>query len=360
MRKSFILLTLLTVLSQLSTAQSQDIYEKYDIYRNPVRVLLNKFSWTVTTGYGLTNYKTDLKGFYFFQDATDQYILSKQNEIGPVFNGYDHWMSSPQPGQGVILNDRYDVPYDYIQYPVNNPALKNRQYLVDSDSIGLAFSSLASTVPVLVSVHYDYQKFRFGLGFQYERHFLKPLNPNTHEEIIRPYGPDFKQTGYTKVFGMLGYKFYEFWDYSFVAELQLGRAKAGKQINTSALAIGQNLYTNIGISIEKNLSEYMRIIIKPSLDFKQYTVNFPDASSLKTTNNAFLLQFGVSVNIPEIPRSPMSSDHVQLKHVITDPSGRLMEVRGQPIWKKQNPKVGENHRRLWRYKWRNKRKIQPY
>ena len=63
--------------------------------------------------------------------------------------------------------------------------------------------------------------------------------------------------------------------------------------------------------------------------------------------NAFYLQFGISMNIPELRRSPIKADHVQLKHVITDPKyGRLEEVRGQPLWKKQNPKVGQNHRRF--------------
>ena len=53
------------------------------------------------------------------------------------------------------------------------------------------------------------------------------------------------------------------------------------------------------------------------------------------------------MNIPELRRSPIKADHVQLKHVITHPrNGRLEEVRGQPLWKKQNPKIGQNNRRL--------------
>ena len=55
---------------------SQDIYEKYDIYRNPVKVILNKFSLTATTGLSFTNYNQDLSGVYFYQDRDNQYIFS--------------------------------------------------------------------------------------------------------------------------------------------------------------------------------------------------------------------------------------------------------------------------------------------
>lgn len=344
-----------------SYGQSQDIYTKYNIYRNPFRVFLNKFSWTVTTGYGLTNYKHELNGFYFYQDEENQFILNNQEQPGDVFQGYGGWLSQPYLGEQMNLDDPYDLPYNPIENPVNNPNLVNSQFLADTDTLDLSFSSVASTIPVLASVHYHFGEFRIGAGFQYERHFINPLKPSVNQQQIREYQPSFKQTSYTKIFGMLGYRFYEWWDYTFALEVQMGRAKAGKEINTNALAIGQNFFTNIGINIEHNWSEYFRVVVRPSYDIKSYVINLPEGSSIRHNNAAFMVQVGVSINIPEIPRSPMKSDHVQLKHVITDPkTGRLMEVRGQPIWNEQNPKVGENHRRLWRYKWRNKRKFNPY
>lgn len=342
-------------------AQSQDIYAKYNIYRNPLRVFLNKFTWTVSTGYAGTIYQHELAGFYFFQDNDGQYILSKSNELGANFQGYSNWMSNPVSGEESSLDNPFDVPYDYLERPVNNPELRNPRYLADADTIGLGFSSIANTVPVMASLHFNIKKFRVGGGFQYERHFMRSLKPNADESLIRAYEPAFSKTSYTKFFGVVGYQFYEFWDYTFIGEVQLGRAKAGKEINTNAIGIGQNFYANLGVSIERRFSEYFRLVIRPSYDFKGYVINLPDASSIRHSNNAFMLNIGVSFNIPEIPRSPIKSDHVQLKHVITDPSsGRLMEVRGQPFWKEQNPKIGQNHRRLWRYKLKNRRKISPY
>lgn len=361
MRKIIIAIPLLCAFYLHCQAQSEDIYAKYGIYRNPARVFLNKFSFTVTSGYGLTNYNHELSGFYFFQDNQNQIILSNENELPTIFRGYSGWMSQPYESGEINLNDRYDVPYDYLPSPVNNPEILNRQFLVDTDTMALGFSSYSPTVPVMASVHYDFKKIRVGFGFQYERHKMKPLRPTELDGAIRSYVPEFEKTSYTKIFGVIGYEFYEWWDYTFVAEVQVGRAKAGKEINQNAIGIGQNFFTNVGVSIEYNFSEYLRAVVRPSYDLKSYVVNLPDATSIRHNNPAFMLQVGLSINIPEIPRSPMKSDHVQLKHVLVDPNtGKLSEVRGQPFWKKQNPKIGENHRRLWRYKLKNRRKIDPY
>jgi hypothetical protein len=359
--KRLTFLFLILICANWVGAQNQDIYEKYDIYRSPFKVFINKFSWTLTSGYGLTNFKHDLAGYYFYQDATTQLILRNDLEIPAVFQGYGNWLSEPIAGNPVIIQDIFEVPYQYLPNPVGNPDLNSDQYFVDADSIDLSFASKSSTIPLLLSVHYNIRDWRIGFGFQYEKILMEPLEPSFNETVIRNYQPGFKSTRYTKWFGMAGYKFHEYWDYTFVAELQVGAANLGPEINTSAIGIGQKLFVNFGVNIEHNLSEYFRVVIRPSYDFKRYTINIPDGTDIKHNNSAWMIQGGLSVNIPEIPRSKQKSDHVQLKHVMTDPStGRLIEVRGQPIWKKQNPKVGENHRKLWRYKWKNRRKIDPY
>jgi hypothetical protein len=347
----------------LNSLKAQDIYETYGIYRNPLMVFMNKFSWTLTTGYGATNYSHSLQGFTYYQDLENQFISSNPTDLTTgTYRGFENWLNNPNLGPELLIADLTDVPFPRLNDPVNNPLLQNNRILINSDSVGLGFSAVSSTIPVLVSVHYDINKFRIGLGFQYEKVIFSPLKPSVLGDVIRPYTPDFKSTSNTKIFGILGYKFHEYWDYSFVAELQVGRIGSGKEFNTNALGIGQNLFINLGINIEKNLSEYVRVVLRPSYDFRNYTVNIPSdiPSSIQHNYNMFAIQIGISINIPEIPRTPYESDHVQVKHVITTPNGDLREARGQPMWKVQNPKVGQNHRKLWRYKFKNKRKIDPY
>jgi hypothetical protein len=355
-RYGLLISLILAFVTQLS---GQSIYQRYGIYRNPVRVFLNQFSITATTGYSSTNYKHQFGGVYFFQDAQNQYIFSNDIEdLGSTFTGYSNWLNDPQIGFDTSLENPFDLPFDYLENPVNNPLLMNQQFLVNTDTVDFGFEGASGGVPITLSLHYEYQKFRLGFGFTYEKQFAKELLPTAFIEQVRSYQPNYKSTSYTRLFGMAGYKFYQFWSYDFVAELQIGKINAGKEFNKSM--IQRSLYTNLGISIENNLSEYFRVIIKPSIDFTSYTINLPDGASVLHKNPTLFLQVGVSINFPDIRRSPMKSDHVQLKHIYTDPkTGRIEEVRGQPIWKKQNPKVGENHRKLWRYKWKNRKKLNP-
>lgn len=333
----------------LATLQglSQDIYEKYDIYRNPVYVFLNKFSITATTGIGITSYSHQLSGVYFYQDAQNQFIFSNDMEnLGSTFSGYTDWLNDPQLGFETSLENPFDLPFDYLSNPVYNPALGDQTFLVDTDTTDFGFKGGSRGIPITLSIHYNFDKFRVGAGYSYEFHFLRRLEPTNYVGQVRNYEPNITRTRYSRLFGMVGYKFYSFWSYDFVAELQVGRITAGKQFNNGAISRG--LYTNLGVSIENNWSEYFRIIIRPSVDFKSYTISLPDGASVRHKYPTFFIQAGISINIPDIPRSPMKSDHVQLKHIYRDPvTGRTMEVRGQPIWKRQNPKVGENNRRMW-------------
>ncbi|WP_420578358.1 hypothetical protein [Ekhidna sp.] len=326
---------------------SQDIYEKYDIYRNPVKVFLNKFSITATTGIGITSYSHELSGVYFYQDAENQFIFSNDIEnLGSTFSGYTDWLNDPQPGFQTSLENPFDPPFGFLSNPVNNPALGDQTFLVNTDTTDFGFKGGSRGIPITLMIHYNFDKFRVGAGYSYEFHFLRRLKPTAYADEVRDYEPNTSRTRYSRLFGMVGYKFYSFWSYDFVAELQVGRITAGKQFNSGAISRG--IYTNFGVSIENNWSEYFRIIIRPGVDFKSYTVNLPDGATVKHNYPTFFIQAGISINIPDIPRSPMKSDHVQLKHVYRNPvTGQKMEVRGQPIWKRQNPKVGENNRRMW-------------
>ncbi|MEM9340280.1 MAG: hypothetical protein AAGA66_16215 [Bacteroidota bacterium] len=343
----------------MQNVSGQSIYEKYDIYRSPFRVFINKFSFTLTTGYSRNTYAHDLSGVFFYQDPVSQFVFSNGENPGPTITGFTDWLNNPQPGVETSIENPFLVPFDYLANPVNNPLLGNQTLLVDTDSIPLGFRGVSGGIPVSLNLHYNFLDFRIGGGFTWERQFVRELEPTSLQGQVRNYQPNFKSTSYTRFYGLVGYRFYQFWTYDFVAELMVGKFGQGKQFDGSAISKG--LFTNFGISIENNWSEYFRVIIKPSIDFKKHTINLPDGATISHRTPSFFIQVGLSINIPEIPRSPMKSDHVQLKHIYTDPkTGKLKEVRGQPLWKRQNPKVGENHRRLWRYKWKNRKKLNPY
>ncbi|MBU2916178.1 hypothetical protein [Reichenbachiella agariperforans] len=348
------------VISWSAVAQEYE-YTEQDIYRSPVRAVLNMFSMTVSTGYNATTYKHSLSGYYLIQTQTGQYITENTGEALPLeFETYENWLNDPQIGIPVNLEDTFDVPYPGISNPVNNPLLVNSDRIFNADSLGLGFKRTSWAVPLNLRVRFNYKGFRVGGGVSFLYQKINSLKPTVEGLGIRNYEPNIGSVFQFKYFGMVGYKFYDFWNYSFAGEVEFGKEKyLGDKFNTALM--NQSVYFNLGISIEKNLSEYFRVVVKPSYNFQSYQMAMPSMGSVKHNTPSFNINFGISITIPEIPRTPMKSDHVQLKHVIVDPeTGRYTEVRGQPIWKVQNPKVGQNHRKLWRYKWRNKREINPY
>ena len=63
------------------------------------------------------------------------------------------------------------------------------------------------------------------------------------------------------------------------------------------------------------------------------------------------IQLGVSFIIPEVDRCPIHSCRVQLKHT----HGNYL-FRGQPIFKWQNPKIGQNNPVSYPYKIKKNKK----
>lgn len=348
----------MTTLSFINAQEYE--YSAEEIYRSPIRKILNKFSATISTGYGFTNYKHSLSGFYYVQTSTNQYLVENTGTpIGEQFAGLSNWLNNPVIVSNISNVNPFDIPFPPIDDPINNPVLKNRTLILKADSLDLKYNGKGSSIPLLLSIKYNFKNFRIGIGYMIELHTIKSFKSNQSQLGIRNYTPDFKTAFFNRYFLILGYKFYDFWSYSFAGEIQIEKFK-GRKLNTQFTS--RKLNFNIGISIEKNLSEYFKIIVKPSYVFNNYTISLPGTSkSIKHKQPSFFLQVGISIIFPEIPRSPIKSDHVQVKHVITHPkTGRYKEVRGQPIYKVQNPKVGQNHRKLWRYKNKNKKKMNPY
>lgn len=330
-----ILITSLLLLPLFSFAQFGDPFgpQSTEIKRSPIRKALNMFSLTATSGYGLTLYKHDISGFT---------ILQKQNE--PTYIIQDFSSTIPNVGFNSWLQD--PVPISDVRY-------ENEDFILDSDTATVGYRGIGNSVPLNLSIHVDIQQFRIGGGVSAEFHTLNKFSPTSFEDEISPYEPEAKNSLFTRWFGVIGYKVHNYWDYSFVPEFQFGKVNFGENYNKSM--INKGMFFNIGVSIEKNFSEYFRAILRPSVEIKNYTVNVGETSGILHRQPAFYITAGISFNYPEVPRCKIASCQTQLKHVH---AGK--EFRGQPFWKKQNPKYGENHQDLIKYKGKNKRIRSPF
>ena len=159
-----------------------------------------------------------------------------------------------------------------------------------------------------------------------------------------------------KFYGMAGISFYRIDKFLFTGDLQAGSFKPGKNYDLSQIKKG--LYVNAGVTIEREFSEYLKAFIRPSFEFKNYTLSLPNSDKpIPHYMNAFYVNIGLTYAIPELPRCFQKDCRAQMNHTH---GNREYRSRVHKIYKKQNPLYGENYPRLFKYKGKNKRKMNPY
>ncbi len=285
----------------------------------PLRAFLNKFSLNTSLGYGRTFYSHNVNSDVL--ETPDKLIMLGEytltgNDL--EYTGLVDWLNAPTvvAGNAVIG-----------QSTGNN--------ILYSDSSTIGYKGSGFNIPLNVSLQLDIDRFRIGGGIMYEFHKIKNLQPSG--QGIYPYVPNFGSTFMFRYYFMAGARVYHFmgWDYN--VDIQIGKVKYGNQYDKSALQNG--IYFNLGIPIEYELSEYFWIVVRPSFDFKNYTMSISQndgSAGFQYNQPALYLNFGVRMKLPEVKRCPIKSCKTQLKHVH---GGR--EFRGQSFFKRQNPKIGE-------------------
>jgi hypothetical protein len=167
-----------------------------------------------------------------------------------------------------------------------------------------------------------------------------------------------------KYYGLLGVSFARIDNFLFTADINIGGFQPGGNFNTSLIKHG--IYTNFGVTVERELSEYFRVFVRPSFDYKSYILSLPETAhvyngveltkSIHQSMNAFYLNVGVTYTIPELPRCYNKDCEIQINHAHGNKEYRS---RVHPVYKKQNPGYGED-RPMIKYKGKNKKKMNPY
>jgi hypothetical protein len=292
------------------------------------RSILNKISLSLYAGYGKTMYHQNLSGMSIVERNGQQYLYPVENFSGSgVSTAYSHWFNEP------------------VAEPVLNPGPQDKA--IRGDSLSLAMRGRGGNLPLglnLYTVIAD--RVRLGAGAELEIFSIKELNYSEGaESILSPYQADVQNAFMYRIYGLLGVRAWRWYYYDFVPEVRIGKKSYLTQFNTAQ--IDQKLYTNLGLSIDKNLSELFRLVLRPSLEWSAFDVRLGEETNgvLPTKTPAFYVQAGVSMNYPRLPRCPISGCQTQLEHVHYG-----KEYRGQPIYRWQNPKYGQNHPKLEKHK----------
>lgn len=300
---------------------------------SPFRKFMTNFSFNFQVGYGRTFYTHDIPGLAVFRNNGEILLTDAVNPgVNNPISAYRYWMNDPQ-----LISTTFN----------------ENDRLVSSDSSTIRMIGRGNNIPLTFSIHYTIkEKFRVGGGATFEFHNISRVSPQSGD-TLGTYASSYNTTLFRRFFGMAGYRFLAFRNWSYVAEARIGSFNLGKEYNNELLQKG--MFFDVGISIERHLSEYFRVTLRPSIELKNYTLNLPDAEiGIKHRMVTPYVSIGVSYSIPELRRCPLKSCHVQINHVH---GGKEYRSRRHPFYKKQNPNYGENYPKLLRYKGKNKRRL---
>jgi len=315
-----------------ANAQGFDPYKAYGSEpgkKNAFRVILNKITFTASGGYGRTFYNTQLQNYVLLTKNKQLYLSNNAPSGGNLSPGILNWLNAPTVNDNVTYNEQ--------------------NFLISSDTTDLIFNGNSGGIPLNVLLHYEFDRFKIGFGAGLEYHQLPTMHSKNYRDQIGPYNPDPKGTLYTRLYGMVGARVWQWVDYLYFVDFHFGVTNYGPAFDQSALQ--KRFFFDLGFPVEKMLSEYFRIFIRPSIEYKSFSIDVPNAETLNFSQPTFNVQIGIRINYPDIPRCPIKSCQTQLKHIH---GGK--EFRGQPIYRKQNPKIGELYPTLIKYKGMNKRK----
>lgn len=305
----------------------------YAKIKNKPRTIFKHIKFSFSTGYGNTFYSHELPGFGIYQANGVQPSIFSSGDPNVRFT---NWVN--------------DLAYD-------STTIAPGSFLVSSDTTKLGFKGNAWNLPFKLTIHYEFkEKYRIGIGYSYEMMNIGSLHSISYGDKISDFQPPSSSGWMSKYFIMGGMSFYRMGDYLFTGDLQIGGYNPGSNFNKSLIESG--IYVNLGVTVERELSEYLRLFVRPSFDFKSYTFGLPEGGKTIDHNiNAFYFNIGITYSIPELPKCNIPDCKIQMNHAHGD---RQYRSKVHPIYKKQNPQYGENHPKLIKYKGKNKKKLNPY
>lgn len=301
-----------------------------DSHPYPVRAFFNKFSINLSSGYGRSFYSHDFTDFAYVRNQQGSFLINAEDfNDGGTVSGLSNWFSGISTNENILLSDEYKV----VHYDSTDSPMRGGGYYI----------------PVNLAIYFNIFRLRLGGGVAWD--FAKAGFPEPNDFLSEFPDPEQFSSRMSKYYFLLGYSVYEYYDLAFGVDIRAGNINRGSGFDNNY--IQSNPFFNIGVSFEKVYSEYFRVYLRPSYEFKSYNISLPETATqpdLTITDNAFQITLGLSINYPDLPRSPIPNDETQMKHYVSDSKGNRMLVRGQPLWKKQDPKIGELYPELQKSK----------
>ncbi len=298
-----------------------------------IRKLLSKFTFGLSTGYGSTTFKHKLDGYSIYQPA----VGGKPLVFDPA-QAYINWFN------------RMDTATSFT------PPVPNVDYVVNSDTATIGFKSKSFNIPIRATLHYEFNRYRIGIGYSAEYTKVGDFEPLRYGKDINSFSSPVSSFFLQKYFVMLGASVYRYDNYLLTVDANIGGYGLGKKFDKDGMKRG--VFVNVGAMVEREMSEYFKLFVRPSYEFKGYTLTVSESNkNIRHNMNAFYIHVGASYRLPELRKCYHKQCRSQINHAH---GNREYRSRIHPIYKKQNPHYGENYPELIKYKGKNKRKLNPY
>lgn len=306
---------------------------------NPFRQFLSKLTVSGSIGYGATFYSHQISSGGIIQTPNSAPLIFDNTFLvtDTIAVAYNNWVTNPN----VLRN----VPID------------STSFLLGTDSAAVTYKASGTSIPINVSVHYSFDKYRIGGGFSFEPYFIGSYQPNEFKDELEPFDVDFNLSYYLRWYFMLGGEVFKTKRHMIVIDAKVGTYTLQKK-HFNPDFIKKGIFFNLGVRLEHSLSEYVKVYLRPSFEFKNYTMTIPE-SGYSITHNlpAFYTNIGVTWRLADRNKCPIGNCHTQINH---HHGRKNYRSRVHPFWKWQNPDYGQNYPKLLKYKGKNKRKISPY
>jgi hypothetical protein len=300
--------------------------------KNGLRMILSKLYFGFSTGYGSTSFSHHLDGFGIAQPVGGAPRIFDHNNLA---TRYTNWTNN-------VVADTDPLPAG--------------AFTVNSDSADIGFRSKSLIIPFKGTVHVEFNRFRLGGGYSIDYMRAGTFEPTHYSSDIAGFKLDKSSFFVKHYFGMIGASVYRYDDYVLAVDANVGGYSLGSDFAKNLMK--KSIYVNVGVSAERQFSEYFRVFIRPSYEIKSYKLSIPETTqTLSHTLNGFYVNVCITYRLPELRRCILKSCHAQINHVH---GNREYRSRRHPFYKKQNPHYGENYPELIKYKGSNKKKLNPY
>jgi hypothetical protein len=267
------------------------------------RKLLSRVRTNVSLGYGRSWYSYEV----------GQHAQARKDAVVVFQEGDKFYINAEKPGT-VYLIQWFHGPYVCMKSYVRPQDLPNNKKIIARAK----FTGEGSTLPIVLSLHTDFwRKMRVGLGGALFMHTLEYLvhEGRDDEETIGNYTPIKNRYYHVRPFVMLGFKFVDHATWSILLDSHFGvdlpfAAAAWHSMHILNLGV-----QDIGITIERKVSEHFRLFGRLSYERFNPLDTFDDSSSpAALERSSILLQLGLSFHYPEIPRCTLPGCKVERKH----------------------------------------------